>query len=89
MSKNRKPLIPEARNALNQLKVDVMKREGYHIPDDDPNQVKIEVANEVGVPLKKGYNGTLTSKDAGKVGGPIGGKMVSELIKMAKNQLNK
>ena len=34
-------------------------------------QFKFEVANEIGVPLKKGYNGDLTSKQAGSVGGQM------------------
>lgn len=33
--------------------------------------MKYEIAKEVGVNLKQGYNGDLTSKDAGKVGGNI------------------
>lgn len=33
-------------------------------------QFKYEVANEIGVPLKKGYNGDLTSAQNGYVGGP-------------------
>ncbi|HEY5583818.1 MAG TPA: alpha/beta-type small acid-soluble spore protein [Ruminiclostridium sp.] len=33
--------------------------------------MKYEVANEVGVNLKQGYNGDLTSRDAGKIGGRI------------------
>ncbi|KAA0548153.1 alpha/beta-type small acid-soluble spore protein [Bacillus sp. BGMRC 2118] len=88
MSKHHKPIVPESRPSLDQLKVDVMKREGYHIATNQSNQVKVEVAKEMGVPLSKGYNGNLTSREAGKVGGQIGGKMVSELIKMAKNNLN-
>ena len=32
-------------------------------------QFKFEVANEIGVPLKKGYNGDLTSAQNGYVGG--------------------
>lgn len=39
--------------------------------------MKYEVANEVGVNLKKGYNGDLTSKEAGS----IGGEMVRRMIK--------
>ena len=35
------------------------------------DQMKYEVANEVGVNLKQGYNGDLTSKDAGRIGGQI------------------
>lgn len=33
--------------------------------------MKFEIAKEVGVNLKQGYNGDLTSKDAGRVGGNI------------------
>ena len=36
---------------------------------------KMEAANEVGVNLKKGYNGDLTSKQAGSVGGQMVKKM--------------
>ena len=38
---------------------------------------KMEAANEVGVTLKQGYNGDLTSKQAGS----IGGQMVKNMIK--------
>ena len=33
------------------------------------NRFKMEVANEIGVPLSEGYNGNLTSAQAGSVGG--------------------
>ena len=36
---------------------------------DAMNKFKMEAANEVGVNLKNGYNGDLTSKQAGSVGG--------------------
>ena len=35
------------------------------------NRFKMEAANEVGVNLKQGYNGDLTSKQAGSIGGPM------------------
>ena len=41
------------------------------------NRYKMECANEVGVPLKQGYNGDLTSRQAGS----IGGQMVKNMIK--------
>lgn len=85
--RNRRPLVPEAREALNQMKVSVMKQQGYQVEDNNPNQVKYEVSKEVNVPLQHGYNGNLTSKEAGKVGGPIGGNMVKEMIKMAQEQM--
>ena len=39
-------------------------------------QFKMEAANEVGVNLKNGYNGDLTSKQAGSVGGQMVKKMI-------------
>ena len=47
------------------------------------NKFKYEVANEVGVNLKQGYNGDLSSKDAGR----IGGNMVKKLIQQAENNM--
>ncbi len=40
------------------------------------NRFKMEAANEVGVTLKEGYNGNLTSKQAGSVGGQMVKKMI-------------
>ena len=40
------------------------------------NKFKMEAANEVGVSLKQGYNGDLTSKQAGSVGGQMVKKMI-------------
>ena len=48
----------------------------------DPNakeamkQFKMETAREVGVNLKEGYNGDLTSREAGSVGGQMVKKMI-------------
>ena len=47
------------------------------------NKFKYEVANEVGVNLKQGYNGELSSKDAGR----IGGNMVRKMIQQAENNM--
>ena len=41
------------------------------------DRFKMEVANELGVNLKNGYNGDLTSREAGSVGG----EMVRQMIK--------
>lgn len=40
------------------------------------NKFKMEAASEVGVDLKKGYNGDLTSREAGSVGGQMVKKMI-------------
>ena len=47
------------------------------------NKFKYEVANELGVNLKQGYNGDLTSREAGS----IGGEMVKKLVAQAANQM--
>jgi small acid-soluble spore protein D (minor alpha/beta-type SASP) len=80
MARKNKILVPEAREGLNQLKAKVS---GATNPDD----AKFESAEEVGVPLNKGYNGNLTTRQAGKIGGKIGGSMVRELVKMAEQSL--
>ena len=62
---NNKLNIPEAREAMNQF--------------------KMEAANEVGVNLKKGYNGNLTSREAGSVGGQMVKKMIESYEKNLSN----
>ena len=47
------------------------------------NKFKYEVASEVGVNLKQGYNGDISAKDAGK----IGGNMVRKMIQQAENNM--
>ena len=42
---------------------------------DAMNKFKMEAASEVGVNLKQGYNGDLTSREAGSVGGQMVKKM--------------
>jgi hypothetical protein len=41
------------------------------------DKFKMEAASEVGVSLKSGYNGDLTSKQAGSIGGQMVKKMIS------------
>lgn len=48
------------------------------------NQFKMEVASELGVNLKDGYNGDLTSREAGSVGG----EMVRKMIKKQEEQMS-
>ena len=53
---------------------------------DSLERFKYEVASEVGVNLKNGYNGDISAKDAGR----IGGNMVRKLIEQAeKSMINK
>lgn len=48
------------------------------------DEFKMEVASELGVPLKEGYNGDLTSRQAGS----IGGEMVRKMIKQQEEQMS-
>ena len=50
---------------------------------DSLNKFKYEVASEVGVNLKDGYNGDISARDAGR----IGGNMVKKLIQQAESQM--
>ncbi|MFQ9510394.1 MAG: small, acid-soluble spore protein, alpha/beta type [Lachnospiraceae bacterium] len=53
------------------------------------NKFKMEIANELGVPLTDGYNGNLTSYQNGSVGGYMVKKMIENQEKMmANNQSN-
>ena len=47
------------------------------------NRFKMEAASEVGVNLKEGYNGDLTSRQAGSVGG----QMVKKMIEAYENSM--
>lgn len=47
------------------------------------NKMKFEIANELGVNLKQGYNGDLTSRNAGQ----IGGNMVKKMVKYAEENM--
>lgn len=50
------------------------------------DKFKYEVASEIGVPLKKGYNGDLTSAQNGYVGGYMVKKMIEEQEKQMANK---
>ena len=58
---------------------------GMAVPEakEAMRQFKEEVASELGVNLKDGYNGDLTSKEAGS----IGGEMVRRMIKKQEEQM--
>lgn len=58
MSKNSRVNVPEARDALSNM--------------------KYEIARELGVNLKQGYNGDLTSRENGYVGGYMVKKMIEQ-----------
>jgi len=52
------------------------------------NDLKYYLAQRMNIPLEPGYNGHLLSKDAGRIGGNIGGPMVREMIRYAETRLS-
>ncbi len=75
-----------ATKETNELKFETeefaMSRRSSNTPEvpqakDALDRFKFEVANEMGVPLKHGYNGDLTSRENGSVGG----EMVRQMIR--------
>ena len=85
--RNRRPVVPEAGQSLDRFKAIVMSNQGYRVDPNQPDNVKFEVARSLGIPLSKGYNGQLSTEDAGKIGGQIGGKMVREMVRLAQQRL--
>ncbi len=64
-----------------------MARNGALVPESKTKMesLKTEAANSLNVNLKQGYNGDLTSREAGS----IGGEMVKRMIAYAQNNMNK
>ncbi|WP_020621092.1 alpha/beta-type small acid-soluble spore protein [Paenibacillus daejeonensis] len=80
-------VVPGAEQAMQEFKAEVMKNEGYTVDASRPDDVKYEVAGKLGIPLKQGDNGDLTTESAGHIGGKIGGSMVREMIRLAQEGL--
>ena len=57
-----------------------MSRSKINVPEARKamENFKMEAANEVGVNLKQGYNGDLTSRQAGSIGGQMVKKMIED-----------
>ena len=64
MARSNKLVVPEAKQAMNNL--------------------KNEVAKQVGVNLKQGYNGDLTSREAGSIGGEMVKRMIESYKRTSK-----
>jgi len=60
-------------------------KQGAMVPDAKQalNNMKYEIANELGINLKQGYNGDLPSRQSGY----IGGYMVKRLVEQAERQM--
>lgn len=85
--RNRKYAVPGVNRGMQTFKAEVMRREGYDVNPERPDDVKYEVAKELGIPLEHGENGHLSTESVGQIGGKIGGSMVREMIRLAQQQL--
>lgn len=85
--RHRKYAASGVEQAVQAFKAEVMKKEGYNVDPNRPDDVKYEVAKDLGIPLHPGENGQLTTESVGQVGGKIGGTMVREMIRLAQEQL--
>lgn len=86
--RRRRLLISQARDDVDRFKTKVMNQVlGTNITD--PNDVKMEVAKQLDIPLKRSGNGEIRAEDAGKIGGAIGGQMVKEMVRLAQESLRK
>ena len=65
-----------------------MKSNSSMVPEakEAMNRFKMESASEVGVNLKQGYNGDLTSRQAGSIGGQMVKKMIEKYEKDLQNK---
>lgn len=85
--RHRNYAVSGVEQAVQTFKAEVMKKEGYNVNPNRPDDVKYEVAKELGIPLQPGDNGQLTTESVGQIGGKIGGTMVREMIRLAQEQL--
>lgn len=83
------------------MKLEVAQEMGYfqHHPganaakeyDQALEQMKFEVAGDLGIQMDHGYNGDMTTRDAGRIGGQmggqIGGQMVRRMIEYAESKM--
>ena len=86
--RKRSYVVPGVEREMQAFKADVMKREGYVVNPNRADDVKYEVAAELGVPLQPGANGHLTTEAVGHIGGKIGGSMVREMIRLAQEKIS-
>ncbi|MBR4081943.1 MAG: alpha/beta-type small acid-soluble spore protein [Clostridia bacterium] len=72
-------------NAANQNQNSTGNKQGAMVPEAKQalNNLKYEIAGELGINLKQGYNGDLPSRQAGS----IGGYMVKRLVEQAERQM--
>ncbi len=79
--------MPSSSNSSSSSNSNSSSNSGMAVPEakDAMRQFKEEVASELGVNLKDGYNGDLTSREAGSIGGEMVKKMIMRQEEQMKN----
>lgn len=86
MARKKRILVPGAKDALDQLKRQVIRDQAQGPLASGDAGMK-EIARTKGIPYSNSDNGDLTTRQAGKLGGSLGGPMVKRLIELAEQNL--
>ncbi|SFI95757.1 small, acid-soluble spore protein, alpha/beta type [Thermoflavimicrobium dichotomicum] len=86
--KKRQPLVPEARQELDQLQVKLINQ-ALGTQAKNPEEMKMEMAKQLGILYNQQGNEDMKAKDAGKIGGAIGGQLVKKLVQMSLDALSR
>lgn len=91
ISRQNRYLNPLAARALEDMKLEVAQELGYFQHQDGNNpqaeydmtldRMKYEVAEDLGIQMNHGYNGDMTTRDAGRIGGQMGGHIGGQMVK--------
>lgn len=83
-------LVPEAREALDAIMQSTANHKNSAANGTNSQQTEVvgKVAESLGIPYaQNGDNGNLTTRQAGRIGGQIGGNMVQKLVAIAEEAL--
>lgn len=93
MARRKRILVPGAKDALDELKRQVIQDQSHST--DPVQRTRSEspgmkaMAEAKGIPYSDSDNGELTTRQAGKLGGSVGGPMVKRLILLAEQNLER
>ncbi|RAL25591.1 alpha/beta hydrolase [Thermoflavimicrobium daqui] len=86
--RKRRLLVPEAEPKMEKLQMKLLN-ESMGIHASNREEMKVEVAKQLGIPYNQQGNKEMKAKDAGKMGGAMGGQLVKELVQMSLESLSR
>ena len=89
MNNNNQNQAPINNNNTNNSSSNNSNQRGAMVPEAKQalNNMKYEIANELGINLKQGYNGDLPSRQAGYIGGYMTKRLVEQAERAMSNQM--